>query len=326
MKIAVIGCGTMGRTHGAEWIRMPGIELVGVCDMQEEAARALAGRLETKAFSDFDQMVSETCPEVLDICLPTHMHKEFVIRAARLGKHIICEKPFALSLEEADEMTAVCEQQGVRLFIGHVVRFFLSYTDIRRKAADGVVGKPGVLHTRRMGGNPGVAKTWYNNSEISGGVILDLMIHDIDFAQSIFGKAVSVYAMNHRHEGLDYALATLRFENGGIAHLEGYWGFPGPFTTSVELAGSGGVIRFNSEEAVSLKMFKVNNDLPETPALPLPKSPSMYNPYYLELAHFVECLQTGAEPDITIADARSALQTGLAAIESAATGRPVRIQ
>lgn len=326
MKIAVIGCGTMGRTHGAEWISMPGIELVGVCDLQEEAAHALAEKLETKAYFDFDQMVSEAGPEVVDVCLPTHMHKEFVLRAASHGKHIICEKPIALSPEEADEMAAVSELHGVRLFIGHVVRFFPSYTDIRRKAAEGVVGKPGVLHTRRMGGNPGIAKTWYANSDISGGVILDLMIHDIDFAQSIFGKAVSVYAMNRRHEGLDYALATLRFENGGIAHLEGYWGFPGPFTTSVDLAGSGGVIRFNSEDAVSLKMYKANNDLPETPAIRLPKSPSMHNPYYLELAHFVECLRTGAEPDITIADARSALQTGLAAIESAASGRPVLIQ
>ncbi|MFF2158345.1 Gfo/Idh/MocA family protein [Paenibacillus chitinolyticus] len=330
MKVAVIGCGTMGRTHAAEWKRMPGIRLAGVCDAQEGAARHLADSLETRAYEDFDRMIGETDPDIVDICLPTHLHKEFIFRTARSGKHVICEKPIALSASEAEEAAAECRKRGVRLFIGQVVRFFPSYADIRRKAADGTIGTPAVLHAKRMGANPGLAKPWYADSDRSGGVILDLMIHDIDFAQSLFGNAVSVYAMNRRQGDTDYALATLRFGSGEIAHLEAYWGFPGPFTTGVELAGTGGVIRFNSEEAVSLRVFKAKGAAAEAAAekaaVPVPKSPSTYNPYYLELAHFADCVRTGREPEVTAEDACSALRTSLAVIESARTGRPVKLQ
>ncbi|MBV6716690.1 Gfo/Idh/MocA family oxidoreductase [Paenibacillus chitinolyticus] len=330
MKVAVIGCGTMGRTHAAEWKRMPGIRLAGVCDAQEGTARSLADRLETEAYEDFDRMIGEADPDIVDICLPTHLHKEFIFKAARTGRHVICEKPIALSADEAEEAAAECKKQGVRLFIGHVVRFFPSYADIRRKAAEGTIGTPAVLHAKRMGANPGLAKPWYANSDKSGGVILDLMIHDIDFAQSLFGRAVSVYAMNRREGNTDYALATLRFGSGEIAHLEAYWGFPGPFTTDVELAGTGGVLRFNSENAVSLRVFKAKGAAAEAAAekaaVPVPKSPSTYNPYYLELAHFADCVRTGREPEVTAEDACSALRTSLAVIESARTGRPVKLK
>ncbi|MFS0840584.1 Gfo/Idh/MocA family protein [Paenibacillus sp. 1P03SA] len=328
MKVAVIGCGTMGRTHAAEWKRMPGIRLAGVCDAQEGAARKLAGSLETEAYEDFDRMIGEADPDIVDICLPTHLHKEFIFKAARSGKHVICEKPIALSADEAEEAASECRKQGVRLFIGHVVRFFPSYADIRCKAAEGTIGTPAVLHAKRMGANPGLAKPWYADNGRSGGVILDLMIHDIDFAQSLFGRAVSVYAMNRIEGTTDYALATLRFGGGEIAHLEAYWGFPGPFTTGVELAGTAGVLRFNSEDAASLRIFKAKEAAAGsgTAAVPVPKSPSTYNPYYLELAHFADCIRTGREPEVTAEDACSALRTSLAVIESARTGRPVKLQ
>ncbi|MDQ1913712.1 Gfo/Idh/MocA family oxidoreductase [Paenibacillus sp. GD4] len=326
MKIAVVGCGTMGRTHGAELARMPGVHLVGFCDIQEDAALLLSKAYETKAYSDFDQMLAEANPDIVDICLPTNLHKEYVLRAARKGKHIICEKPIAMAPEDAEEMIEECRKQGVRLFIGHVVRFFPSYADIRHKAEQGVVGRPGVLHARRMGGHPGLAKDWYNHSDISGGVILDLMIHDIDFAQSIFGKVDSVYAMHRKGEGLEYALVTLKFEGGEMAHLEGYWGYPGPFTTSAELAGSGGVIRFNSEESLSIRVCRKTEADSEGPTVAVPKSPTVHSPYYLELEHFIACLRSGLEPTVTATDALSALQIGLMAIESAATGRPVKMK
>jgi predicted dehydrogenase len=317
----------MGRTHANDYAKMPGVQLVGVCDTDLANADKLAARCNTQAFASFEQMVEETNPDVVSVCLPTPQHKEFTIKCAELGKHVICEKPIAPTLAEAREMIDACNNAGVRLFIGHVVRFFPSYRDLSRKVASGAIGNIGVAHAKRVGSHPGAAKSWYNDTSLSGGVIMDLMIHDIDFMRSVIGEVDHVYAMNRKTDGLDYALVTLRFVSGAIANLEGFWGYPGPFTTAVELAGNQGVVRFNSNDTVSLQVRKSRTDDstsgPTTVAVP--QSPALQDPYYYELEHFIDCIRTEAAPLVTAEDAYQAVALALAARESVRTGQPVKM-
>ncbi|WP_028547289.1 Gfo/Idh/MocA family protein [Paenibacillus sp. UNC451MF] len=325
MKAVVLGCGIMGRTHARNWSSVPGVQLAAVCDIDKELADKVAGSNGTKSYTSFEDMLAAEHPDIVSICVPTYLHKHFVLQAAQAGVHIVCEKPIAPSLEDAEEMIAACRLSGVRLFIAHVVRFFPSYKDLAAKVRAGVIGEPGVMHTKRIGGHPGRSKAWYYDEEKSGGVILDLLIHDIDYMRSVFGEIDSVFAMKRTSEALDYALVTLRFKNGAIANLEGHWGYPGPFTTAVEFAGTKGVLRFHSDDAVSLKIQTSRQPSEERPRVAVPKSPAYHDPYYYELEHFAECILKGTEPIVSTEDAYKAMEIAFAAIASAQSGQPIRM-
>jgi len=324
MKVAVLGCGTMGRTHIENFAKMPDVDLVAIFDADEASVNQVAEQYQTTAYMSFDDMMNEKKPDIVSICLPTHFHKEYVFKVADKGSHIICEKPIAPSIEDGIDMVKYCENKGVRLFIGHVVRFFPNYVDIAKKVKAGVIGDVGVIHTKRVGSNPAQVRSWYK--DFSGGVILDLMIHDIDFLCGIMNEVTSVYALNKVEQGHDYALVTLRFSNGAIANLEAYWGYPGPFTTAVEIAGTEGVIRYNSNESISIKVLKALNKTDDQESqVAVPQSPALHNPYYYELKHFIECIKNDEDPLISVEDALLAVNIALSAKKSAETGLPVKI-
>jgi UDP-N-acetylglucosamine 3-dehydrogenase len=325
MKIAIVGCGTMGETHAHNLQQMPNVEFVGAFDINEATVNRVASLYGTIAYTSFDQMMEEANPDFVCVLLQTSLHKEYVFKVAEYGKHVFCEKPIALTLTDAEEMIKLCESKGVKLFIGHVVRFFPNYADIKTRIDAGEIGSLGVIHTKRNGPHPGKAKAWYNSLEISGGVIMDLMIHDIDYLRWLMGEVKTVYTMNYRDEELDYALVTLRFKNRMIANLEVCWGYPGAFNYAIELAGTKGVIRFNSNDTQSLIIRKHVVESNNSTVVAVPQSPSMRDPYYLEIEHFIQCIIEGKEPLVTSQDAFKSVEIALAAIQSSNTGLPVNL-
>ncbi len=324
MKIAVLGCGGLGTVHAVTYAKLNGVELTGVCDIQPDLADQLSKKTGAPAYYSYEQMLSEAEFDAISIAVPTYLHKEYAVLAANAKKHVISEKPIALNLEDAQEMIRTCEDNGVRLFIGHVVRFFPDYENLKQAIDQGKIGNPGVAHASRIGGHPGLTKEWYLDKEKSGGVIVDLMIHDLDFLRWSMGEVDTVYAMNHSSGTLDYALVTLEFSSGAVANVEANWGFPGPFHTKAEIAGSDGIVSANSLKSSSLQVYKSEVDA-GSGFVAIPESPSHRNPYELELEHFIQCIQTGAEPIVSANDAYKALELALAANESARTGNVVRL-
>lgn len=325
MKVAVIGCGSMGRVHASKYVNMPQVELVGVVDQHYESAQALAERCQTRAFASWEELVSEASPDAVSICLPTPLHKPYVLMAARSGVHAICEKPLAGTLADCQEMMDACKHGGVRLFVGHVIRFFPSYVDLKNKVEAGTIGRVGVAHARRAGMHPGSKGTWYSDDSATGGVIMDLLIHDIDFMRSILGEVETVYAMNRRTDQIDYSLVTLHFVSGAIANLEGFWGYPGEFHSNVELAGDKGILRYNSADTSSLQIVKEAADAGQA-RVHVKKNPGRFDPNYAELAHFIDCIIENKEPIITADDGYKAVEIALAAAQSIRTGMPVHLE
>ncbi|MCU6712563.1 Gfo/Idh/MocA family oxidoreductase [Paenibacillus sp. J5C_2022] len=316
--MAVIGCGGMGRIHARAITDIEDVELVGVCDEHFETAQAVADQSGTEAFATFAEMMDRTNPDIVNICLPTHLHKKYTIEAAMRGKHVICEKPIANSLEDAKEMMEVCKQNGVRLFIGHAQRFIPYYKQMQEKIAAGAIGKVGVAHMRHLGAYPGLRKEWYADPQKSGGVIIDLMIHDIETLQSIMGEVESVYAVNKKTDKMDYALVTLRFKSGAIANMESFWGYSGHFTYGYEFAGSKGIIKFDSHDSATVFV--------RTPSSKGEPQLYLHDGFqYLEIKHFIACIQFNTEPIVTSEDGYRALETALAAYQSVETGEPVLI-
>lgn len=318
MKLAVIGCGTMGSTHAHELAKMDHIEFVGVCDSAPDKAESLAKACRTRAFTDFEEMIDAVDPDIVDICLPTHLHKEYALKAAKSGKHVITEKPISNSLADAREMIEACRKHQVRLFIGHTTRFGNRYIDARNKINSGAIGKVGVAHTMRYGAYPGRQKEWYADRSKSGGVIMDLMIHDIDVLLWTLGEVKSVYAQSRLTDALEYTTVTLRFESGAIANMEAMWGFAGPFTVKFEFAGSKGIIRNDSNQSGTYTLYNATSS-------GHPESVTHHYNQQWELRHFIECVQTGEDCIITPEEAYRDIEVAIAAMESIRINKPVNL-
>ena len=323
MKVGVVGAGFMGSVHLAAYAGMPGVEVVGVADANGEAAVSGAAAAGATPYPSYEALVSAEDVDVIDACVPTALHGDLALRVAADGKHLFLEKPIARTLEEADEILSAFEASEGRLFVGHVVRFFPEYARIKAMVEAGDVGTVGVARTSRRSPFLRGWNDWYADWRQSGGVLVDLVIHDFDFLRWCFGEVERVYArgvMGREYNRLDYALTTLRFAGGPIAHVEGHWGFPAPFEYAIEVAGSKGFVTANSTEAAPLKLLQDAGSVGEAPDVAVGT-----NPYRAELEHFVRCVKTGEEPVVDGKDAREALRVSLAAIESIRTGEAVTL-
>ncbi len=323
MRVGLVGAGFMGGVHLNAYAGIPEVEVVGVADARIEAAVAGAELLGARPYASFEELVAAEDVEVVDVCLPTAFHRDLALRAADEGKHVILEKPIARTIEDAQEILEAFSGDGPRLFVGHVVRFFPEYVGIKEKIDAGDLGTIGVVRTSRrspflLGWND-----WYADWRVSGGVLLDLVIHDFDFLRWALGEVERVYArgmLGREYNRLDYTLVTLRFESGAIAHVEGHWGYPGPFNYSIEVAGSSALLTVDSTEAAPLELIGEASAQDEVPDLASGKSP-----YEKELEHFVHCIATGEESLVRPQDACEALRISLAATESVLTGEPVTL-
>jgi UDP-N-acetylglucosamine 3-dehydrogenase len=321
MRVGLVGAGFMGGVHLNAYAGVPEVEVVGVADARAGAAVAGAEIVGARPYASYEELIAAEDVEVVDVCLPTAFHRDLALKAAGEGRHVILEKPIARTIEDAQEILDAFPGDGPRLFVGHVVRFFPEYVGIKEKIDAGDLGTVGVVRTSRrspflLGWND-----WYADWRVSGGVLLDLVIHDFDFLRWALGEVERVYArgmLGREYNRLDYVLATLRFRSGAIAHVEGHWGYPGPFNYSIEVAGSRALLTADSTEPASLEL--IGGDSDKIPDLAPGK-----NPYEKELEHFVSCISTGEESILEGRDAYEALRISLAATESVLTGEPVTL-
>jgi predicted dehydrogenase len=324
MRVGIVGTGSMGGVHAKAW-QQAGVKLSGVISERLEHAQAFALEHDTQAFSSLQDLLEVV--DVLDICAPTHLHREMTEMAAKAGKHIICEKPIALNLEDARAMIEICSSQNVRLFIAQVVRFFPQYRAAQEVFASGQLGNLGVLRLKRAGYQP--SPTWFSDESKSGGMVLDMMIHDFDYALWLGGKVSRVYATSarafHPNSSGDYALVTLGFESGAMAQIEGGWAYPkGTFRTSLDIAGSQGLIEWHSDNSSTIRSFlEVQHS--DADAVGIPSSVLSEDPYTTQIKHFIHALETDTPFDVTPQDALTALEIALAARDSLATGRAINL-
>ncbi len=262
--------------------------MVGVADASEESAVAGAGLVGSRPYASYGELVAVEDVEVVNICLPTAFHKDLALKAAREGRHVILEKPIARTIEDAREILDAFSGEGPRLFVGHGVRFFPEYVAIKDKTDAGELGTIGVVRTSRRSPFLTGWNDWYADWRVSGGVLVDLLIHDSDFLRWAIGDVERVYTcgvLGREYNRRDYALVTLRFESGAIAHVEGHWGCPGPFNYSIEVAGSRALLSADSTEPATLELICAQHEARDLA--------SGTSPYETELAHFVRCIATG---------------------------------
>jgi myo-inositol 2-dehydrogenase/D-chiro-inositol 1-dehydrogenase len=309
MRVGIVGAGTMGQAHAAAWknLASKGAELAGFLS-RSGSAEKLAKEYNVKHYTDYASMLADV--DIVDLCVPTDRHKDMTVEAAQAGKHVICEKPIALTLDDGRAMIDACEKAVV---------------------ASGQIGKPAVIRLTRASYPPHKAiDNWFLDEVRSGGMILDLMIHDYDYARWIAGDVTRVYARSARAmrpeaEG-DYALVTLRFASGAIAHIEGGWAYPpGFFRTSIDIAGTDGLLEWSSDRTQPVQTHLKEAAVEQAGEVALPPSFESESPFDIQLGHFYDALVHNKPFSISARDALAALQIGLAARKALVSGQAVSI-
>jgi predicted dehydrogenase len=237
-------------------------------------------------------------------------------------------------LEDCDAIVNAVEKAGIPFMGGHVLRYFPEYAAGKRLLDGGAVGKPAAVRTARVSRFPGQdrANNWYGDYKQSGGVILDLILHDFDWLRWCFGDVERVYAKgletSEKYRGkLDYALVTLRFKSGVVGHVTGSWGHPSGFRTTYEVAGDAGIIDHDSTRSVPLTITQqpAEDGSGTKPSLLRSPMASVDDPYRSELRAFIRALDAGENPPVTVYDGREAVRIALAAVESVETGKVVTL-
>jgi predicted dehydrogenase len=319
MKVALLGGGSLGTQYAQNLCKIGNIDVTGVCDIQAEAANKLADLCKAAAFTSYEEMMANTEADIICVCLPTFVQKEYMLKAISQGKHIICEAPMAATVAEAEEIMAAAEAKGVHIFAGVAERFSPYYKNMKDKIAKGSIGDAGVVHIQHSGPSPVGFKDWYNDESKSGGIILQRFVHDIFLMRWLLGEVRSVYAMHRMVSGIDYALLTLRFRNDAIVNLAGHWGDSEAYRCRIEAAGNQGIIRYDSRNTNSFELKKKQGSANTITG----ESPMVHSPHFYQLEHFFDCIRSGAASQVALEDAHQALQIAEAAIRSAKTGMPV---
>jgi predicted dehydrogenase len=329
MKVGIVGAGSMGTTHAAGWAETPA-EIVGFSAETQQEASALAKRYHARIYPSLDAMLPDI--DVLDICSPTHLHHEMALRAAAARKHIVCEKPLARTIKQAQEMVRACRKAGVQLLVAHVVRFFPEYALAHSAVAEGQIGKPAVIRLHRGSYRPKKpAGNWFLDEDKSGGILMDLMIHDYDYARWVAGEVDTVSARRvtelHPDAPVDYGLVILGHRSGAMSHIAGAWAYPPPtFRTHLEIAGDRGLIEFDSDGTAPIQNLILKTGGSDAPDVALPSSPVSESPYTTQIKEFYSALAGGAAARVSAIDGLAAVQIAEAAIQSARVGQPVKLE
>ncbi|MBB5789560.1 Gfo/Idh/MocA family protein [Jiangella mangrovi] len=324
-RIGIVGAGFMGSVHAAAWAACPDARLTAVVGGSGGPPTRLADEYGMQACAGLDELLDQV--DVVDVCVPTDLHHEVTVRAARAGRAVVCEKPLARTPGEAAEMIAVCREAGVPLLPAHVVRFFPEYAAAKAAVDAGVIGEPAVVRLTRATFQP-PGDRWHLDEARSGGLSLDLMVHDLDYARWVAGEVVGVHARSvraARPDAPDHVLAILRHAPGAISHVEASWAQPPPtFRTRAEIAGTGGLLEFDSDRSAPVRP----NLRAESAAgpMPLPSSPIAESPFAVQLRHFLDVVRGTATAIVTADDALAAVRIAAAVGESIATGRSVDVE
>ena len=321
IRIGVIGTGFAGSTHARASVGLSGARLTAIAAATIAEAEPLATELGVRVAPDAAALSASEDVDLVVVASPTYLHAEHVIAAAKAGKHVFCEKPIARTLEDARAMVRACDDAGVRLAIGHVVRFFPEYRRAKELLDAGALGRAAVATLTRGTLPVGAARAWYLDPAKSGGVVLDLMLHDLDVLRWWFGEPARVYGKRLAGGGaVDYALATLRYLDRPIVQLEASWAEHAGFRTTFEIRGDRGMLAHDSR---AVAPFVVQSPAGDANAGVIPAPTLRETPYRRQLRDLTERLARGEPPLVDGREGSRSLGLGLAVIESAERGEVV---
>ena len=330
VKVGIIGAGRIGRLHAENLcFRVPEVEVVSIADIFEKAAQECAQECGIPAFySDPRKVIEGRDVEAVVICSSTDTHSQFIEESAAAGKHIFCEKPIDFSLERIDHALAAVEKAGVKLQIGFNRRFDPSMKRVHDLVASGSLGTPHILRiTSRDPQPPPISYI-----EVSGGMFLDMTIHDFDMARYLLGDEVDeIYAAASvmvdpaigEAGDIDTSVITLRFRNGAIGTIDNSRQAVYGYDQRVEVFGAKGCAQVSNNRVDNVEMS--TSDAISTSLLPFFFIERYTEAYVAEMKDFAAAILEGNPVPVTGWDGRVPVVMGYAAQKSYEENRPVKL-
>lgn len=329
LGIGVLGLGRMGQVYANHVAhQIEGAALVAVADPRPEATVPYSAQ-GIQTYADYRDLLSNPAIHAIIITTPTSTHREVVIAAAEANKAIFCEKPTSLTLPATDEMVAAVEKTGVVFQVGFMRRFDKAYAAAKVRIDAGEIGQPVTI--RSISRDPFRTSLEYANPAVSGGMIVDMGIHDFDLCRWLMQDEVDrvysegaalVYPELLTVGDIDNSQTVLKFKGGGLGNVEGSRTAVYGYDIQTEVIGAFGTIQIGylRETAVTvLNKGGVHHDV-------VPHFPQRFGAAYTaQIEHFVECLVSGKVPNVGAKDARAALQIAIAADRSRLEARVVHV-
>ena len=296
MKVGLIGCGGMGFVHFNCYKKMTDVE-IAVADVRVDMAKEKIKDDSIPVYASYEEMIERENLDFVDICTPSYMHADMTVYALEHGKHVLCEKPMSISSSEAQRMIDASERTGNLLMTAHVVRFMAPYVYLKSVIDSGELGKPVHVIMHRLSEAPKWSwENWMLDTEKSGGVTLDLSVHDIDFMQYVFGQPKSIDASYHEMKNNSNYVSSTFFYDGFSVDTVGSWynasvPFQAEYLAVFEngyVESKGGKVTKCGKE-VSLDAGEVSEDT----GINL----SGADGYSDEIRYFMDCIKNNKQPE-----------------------------
>lgn len=297
MKIAIVGVGGMGEVHFNIYKDMTDIEFVAACDIRFEMLQKKAEGVNIRLYADYEEMLEKEKPDIVDICTPTYMHKDHAITALKHGANVISEKPMAIHAADGDEIIKTAKECGKLYMVAHVVRFMAAYRYLAQAIESKRMGKTIKLHMKRISSTPRWSnENWMLDKDKSGLVTLDLMIHDVDFMQYMFGKPKDIVGAYYDMRDLsNYLSACYIYDDLSVSIETGWLKADYPFVAEYLAFFEDGYIEFKggklyeNREEIDLN----NSDTARTTGINI----SSADGYFEELRYFIDCVRNNRAPE-----------------------------
>lgn len=325
VNIGIIGCGGMGQLHSRSLAALDGARVVAAADASPEALQAYAEQFHPdRTYADFNALIEDGAVDAVVVCLPTFLHQPAVEAAARARKQVFCEKPIALSVAAAESMVEACAKANVHFMMGFVRRFDNDWGTFRRIVQADGIGRPIVWRHVIASGGP--RSPWYNDRSKGGGPIVDGAIHDIDFANWLFGRMAwsEGVARSFKSSAYDTVTVSIGYESGDELLLSWTWGLPlgARGWNGQDALGPDGIVLFPgsypaSELPEGFASERLGAYVVDSGADRRLETFEKHDMFLEEMRHFVHCCNTGERPSVTGEDGVNAIRVCLTAIEEA---------
>lgn len=331
LRILICGLGFMGKTHASLWASLPQTRIVGI--VEQRPPEALSGILsdlglpvDLPILPSIEDACAQLQPDAIDLCTPTHLHRQQAAEAFAHGCHVFCEKPIALSLDDAAAMVDAAAAAQRQLMVGHCIRFWPEYETLAQTLADGSLGELLFLDMQRTAGRPAYAiDRWTDDPSRCLGAALDMHIHDADWIHATFGLPQSVSSSGLKlGSGWDYVATQYRYARQAVITARGGWCLPpdSTFRMAYQAVFERGVLEYDSSQQPGVQLTS-----PDAKRLiPSPAADDPIVAYRRQLAYFADHLRQGKPIEqATGRQAYQSLRLVLAEIQSAETQTPQKL-
>ncbi len=336
VNVAVVGLGFMGVTHLKAYQQLKAAKIVAVCDSVRLPVNGVlagvAGNItgsgdldlgrDLKVYRALEEVLADPAVELVDLCVPTALHRDQSIAALKAGKHVLCEKPLALDSARARDIVKAVESSSGFFMPAMCMRFWPGWAMLKQVVKERPYGKVQAARFRRMSPTPGWSQATYGRGNQLGGALFDLHIHDTDFVQFLFGRPASVFSSGVTRAGdsIDHVVTQYNFPGGPAVYAEGSWLLTGNFNMAYTLLCERATLDYDLSRGAEALRITEQGKAPKVVKCAGPDG------YGGEIRYMVEAVQTGKAPKVVTAqDGLSAVQICEAEAKSVRTGKVIAI-